>query len=390
MSEIPSTSGFRIGRVAGWAIYLGTSWTWCIGMFLPVILMRELGIVGVIAFAIPNVVGAAALGWVVRSAEESRRMIAEHRAAFVWFSLITIVFHAFFAAWMIRRIAGPGAGIAIAAVFLFFWMILHWHRGGNFMAAGIALVVSASVIAWGFWRGELPYLAQPVAGASLPAIDNLYLAPAWLLGFLCCPYLDLTFHAARQGLGKSEARAAFGIGFGVVFLAMLVLTVCYSGWLVVGFDRDRYPQLAVILAAHLIVQSCLTAALHIRQVAHVDRRIRLGQFAAFSALLILAVLAGVLARNRVSYNGLTLGEIIYRGFLGFYGLIFPAYVWLRMCRPVRSVLRVGVVIVIALPMFWLGFMNEQMVFFVPGVLIVVLAKFLPDGGKMMGKTESLA
>ena len=26
-----------------WAIYLGMSWTWCIGMFLPVLLIRDFG-----------------------------------------------------------------------------------------------------------------------------------------------------------------------------------------------------------------------------------------------------------------------------------------------------------------------------------------------------------
>jgi hypothetical protein len=50
-----------------------------------------------------------------------------------------------------------------------------------------------------------------------------------------------------------------------------------------------------------------------------------------------------------------------------------------MFEPRRSLLRVIIVIVIAAPMFWLGFVNEQMEFFVPGVLIVVLAKFLPGG-----------
>jgi hypothetical protein len=357
-------------------------------MFLPVILMRELGIPGVIAFAIPNVVGAAALGWVIRSAEQSRRMIAENREAFVWFSLITIIYHAYFAAWMIRRIAGPEAGIAIGAIFIFFWFTLQWQRGGNFLACTIALIVSAVVMAWGFSRGDLPYLAQPVGSEKLPVINNLFLAPAWLLGFLCCPYLDLTFHAARQAMTKNESRAGFTIGFGIVFAAMLVLTVCYSGWLVVGFNRDQKPQLALILAVHLIVQSCLTCALHAREIGRVHTRFRIGQFLAFSVLLLLAVFAGVVVRDRPGLNGISLGELIYRGFLGFYGLIFPAFIWLRLCKPKRTLARVAIVIVIAAPMFVLGFFYEQMLFFVPGVLIVVLSKFLPDGGRARSSARS--
>jgi hypothetical protein len=178
---------------------------------------------------------------------------------------------------------------------------------------------------------------------------------------------------------RAESRAAFAIGFGVVFAAMLVLTVCYSGWLVVGVDRAQYPRVALILAAHLMVQSCLTVALHARQIGRVQERFRIGQFVAFSALLVLVVIAGVLTRDEITYNGIALGEIFYRAFLGFYGLVFPAYIWLRMFEPRRSLLRVIIVIVIAAPMFWLGFVNEQMEFFVPGVLIVVLAKFLPGG-----------
>ena len=393
VSEISSTNAPtdalpNLARVAGWAVYLAMSWTWCIGMFLPVLLMRELGIGGVITFAIPNIVGAAAMGWAIRDGDQSRRLIGEHRPAFVWFSLITIVYHAFFAAWMIRRIAGPNAGAAVAAAFLIFWLILQWKNGGQFLAALLALAVSLAAIGWGIRRGDLPYLAQGVEadrGEGLPfaldPINNLWLTPAWMLGFLCCPYLDLTFHAARQAMSRTQARAAFTFGFGIIFPVMLAMTVAYSGWLAVGFDRARYPQLALILSAHLIVQSCLTVALHVRQIPRVQQRASIRQFLAFMTILILAVLLGVWDRSQFRYNGMALGEIIYRVFLGFYGLVFPAYVWLRMFPPRRSLLRVGTVILIAAPLFWLGFADERMGFMAPGVLIVVLAKFLPDAVK---------
>ena len=38
----------------GWAAYLGMSWTWCIGMFLPVLLIRDYGIWGFVVFAVPT------------------------------------------------------------------------------------------------------------------------------------------------------------------------------------------------------------------------------------------------------------------------------------------------------------------------------------------------
>ena len=61
-----------------WAIYLASSWTWCIGMFLPVLLVRDYGIWGWIVFAVPNVLGAAAMGWVLRSRSSSRHILIAH------------------------------------------------------------------------------------------------------------------------------------------------------------------------------------------------------------------------------------------------------------------------------------------------------------------------
>jgi hypothetical protein len=382
VSEISTNGGLKsvggtVARTGGWAVYLAMSWTWCIGMFLPVLLMRELGLTGVIFFAVPNIVGAAAMGWIIRGADESRRMIEENRASFVWFSLITIAYHAFFAAWMIRRLIGPSAGPAMAAVFFCFWMILQWKKGGNFLAPMMALLISIAVIGWGVWRKDLPYLAHPVGGMRLDPIDNFWLAPVWVFGFLCCPFLDMTFHAARQALSRAEARAAFAIGFGILFAFMLAITVGYSGWFI-AFDPARNPQVAMILAVHLMVQSCLTVALHVRQISPENRRPSFGHFLVFGVVLLIAVGLGVWEPDQFSYNGIGMGELIYRVFLGFYGLVFPAIVWLRIVPPRRSMLRVVMAIVVAAPLYWLGFADEKMVFMVPGVLIVVLSKFLPD------------
>src|SRR3954454_24069926 len=82
----------------GWAGYLGMSWTWCIGMFLPVLLVRDYDIWGWIVFAIPNVVGAAAMGWIL-TREGSEQITQHHRAAVNAFSIITIAFQLFFLIW---------------------------------------------------------------------------------------------------------------------------------------------------------------------------------------------------------------------------------------------------------------------------------------------------
>ena len=41
----------------GWAAFLASSWTWCIGMFLPVLMIRDYGGWGWAVFALPNILG---------------------------------------------------------------------------------------------------------------------------------------------------------------------------------------------------------------------------------------------------------------------------------------------------------------------------------------------
>ena len=135
------------GDILAWAVYLGTSWTWCIGMFLPVILVREMGLWGWIVFAIPNVVGAAAMGWVLRTADASERLVRDHRPACIAFSAVTVAFHVFFLGWLIGSrmlgigwmLAGAGLGIATIALLV--------RRSWGHAAAWAALVVSVAVIA---------------------------------------------------------------------------------------------------------------------------------------------------------------------------------------------------------------------------------------------------
>src|SRR5207248_111786 len=80
------------------------------------------------------------------------------------------------------------------------------------------------------------------------------------------------------------------------------------------------------------------------------------------------------------------GEAIYRIFMGFYGLVFPAYVWICMAPirgvapgPTRRALIVfAAAVLIAAPMFWMGFVREQTVWLLPGLAVVVLARlFVP-------------
>ncbi|MDP9174778.1 MAG: hypothetical protein M3O30_13075 [Planctomycetota bacterium] len=342
-------------------------------MFLPVLLLRDLGTGGFLVFAIPNVLGAAAMGWVLRSQLQSRGFVEQHIRACVWFSLVTIIFHAFFAAWMIRRVGGHSAGLGIAVALGLFWMILQL-RNGNFLGAGLALVVSVLAMASGFYRGDLPMIAMPIPGRAMPAIDILWLAPVCVFGFLLCPYLDLTFHAARQDTSRYESRAAFTLGFCGFFAMMILFTRAYSGWLVSGFARDLFPQVALILCVHFVVQSCFTVTAHVQQLGMQLRQISIPKFIFFCLAFVAIVFLGAVAHRNVLYHGLESGEVVYRCFLGFYGLVFPAYVWLCVVPPRRSQYHFLLAVFIAAPMFWLAMIEQQMVWAVPGVLAPIVAK----------------
>jgi hypothetical protein len=97
-----------------------------------------------------------------------------------------------------------------------------------------------------------------------------------------------------------------------------------------------------------------------------------------------------------AYHGLSVGEIIYRLFMAFYGLVFPAYVWLCMIptgdghsgpsRPTRGKVRVWLFAVgMAAPMFWMGFVERQTWWLAPGLGVVLAARlFLPRGRRGAG------
>jgi hypothetical protein len=69
--------------------------------------------------------------------------------------------------------------------------------------------------------------------------------------------------------------------------------------------------------------------------------------------------------------------------MAFYGLIFPAYVWicawpLRAPRKAdaRALILCAVAIAIAAPGFWLGFIERKMIWVVPAVAVVLIAGFI--------------
>ena len=365
-----------VGMWLGWAVYLGTSWTWCIGMFLPVLMMRDYGIAGFLVFAIPNVLGAAAMGWVLRDELISADIVQAHRQACVSFSLVTILFHLFFGGWVIALLTGPSfAPFGLLAV-VCFYVAARAGRATLFASASFVLAVSVWAFLRGWFAGEFPDFLGRAPRA--PVRDLLWIAPVSAFGFALCPYLDLTFHRARQHLDRTGARVAFGIGFGVVFTAMILFTLAYSGRARVLLVNIYGVSVlvAALLGCHMLIQAAQTTALHARELKWPQEP---GVLIAFGIVAMGCLFAGSLVgQNPVA------GESIYRFFMGFYSLIFPAYVWLCMIgSSTRAPSRQAVVaflaaVAIAAPMFWLGFIEGRMIWLLPGLGMVLMARlFVP-------------
>jgi hypothetical protein len=244
-------------------------------------------------------------------------------------------------------------------------------------------MLSAAAFAVLFAMGELD-VSNGFARGELDRAEVLYLGPVCVLGFVLCPHLDMTFHAAAQGAGQSR-RAAFTLGFGVLFSVMVLFTLGYAHMFgtrpLLSVGGPRWV-LGVVLA-HVAAQLTYTTVLHHRylQASRATHRARLP--GAYAGAITVAVALGALSPRIGWAWGLSAGELIYRGFMGFYGLVFPAYVWICMIPrrgvsgPTRGAVRVWALAVgIALPMFAMGFLARQSFWLGPGVLVVLLARLM--------------
>ncbi len=355
-------------------------------MFLPVILVRDYGIGGWIVFAIPNVIGAAAMGWVIRSPGSSKAIVGTHRVACQMFSAVTIAFHLFFVIVVVMPLAQSLAipprvaidvamgGVIAASALLY---IYFTRRPGSGRIVAI-IVTCISLVAMAFVLAEMRLLAEQKPNDWQPILvspgPNLFwLALVCIFGFTFCPYLDLTFHRARQL--THHPRQSFGYGFGVVFFSMIVFTLLYARL----FQSNLVNSwIAIFLFIHIGTQVVFTIAVHARQL-----RIN-GEIAAIVAgtLFIAAVVAYFKMNDGYIVNHLRAGEVIYRLFMGFYGLVFPAYVWLVMLpgrgrtMDGRNVVVFAIAVTLAAPMFFTAFILGQMFWLGPGLGLVLASKLL--------------
>lgn len=383
MSAVPALSARAPARggplaTVGWAVYLASSWTWCIGMYLPTLLVRDAGKLAFVAFIVPNAVGAGLVGWVL--AGRGRAFAESKRPMILAFTAATIAFHGY---WIVTRLAAPVDGD---------WALF---AGGMLLGASLVLNLAAAT---GGARGlaaaltMLFSLGAAFALLAYPA-DSPWLAGGWAdlsgiaavcaLGFGLCPYLDVTFH--RCVAEARRPRAAFTIGF--VLFAMVLLVVSRGRALVplppgpVFIDAG---VLAAVVGAHFGAQTAFTVAAQVQAIRPVTGvRVRTG----VRATLVPGLVGVGLGVAAVSVGGsplagMTLDELGYRAFLGLYGLVFPAWLVLTIGgRPAtsrRTLTALAVVCAAALPFFVYGFVWLREVWLIPGVAIVLLGRALAD------------
>ena len=338
-------------KTIGWGLYLTCSWTWCIGMFLPVILIHRFGWLGFVLFTIPNIIGCTAFGYVIRTPERSKALVEKYKTAMTLFAIVTVAFHVFFIAmialvyfndysflislWIPFCILAIGAGLAFLPTKA--WPIL-----------ATLLWVFSIIVGITF----LPF--SPLPAGEFPWQDAVWLLPITTFGFLLSPYLDPTFHRALQ---CSPSKHSFGV-FGISFLVMLGVTFAYQG--------NILWTLSTLLGLHLILQSIFTIGAHIREGIRIEPSKRkiivfvvLTLFASFFAVVAIHRFGGVSPPG----NWLPSWQDDYIRYFVFYGLIFPAVVAIfmftgRKFTPIRVTFFIFTAL-FSLPLLEAGYLRGQ-------------------------------
>ncbi len=373
----------------GWATYLGCSWTWCIGMFFPAILLRDFGWLAWVVFVVPNVLGAAVMGFVLSHGHTSERFVARHRPACMVFSVVTILFQCYFLFWVAAVILPDTKRILSLLAFLLLLYGVSWKQGIQVrLASCVVFMISVGTMI--FFAKTLPfsfeYLHDPNFGTLAPQLRRL--VPVFIFGFALSPYLDLTFHHASQQTASGVTRASFVLGFGVFFFLMLVFTLLYAPSVIALFftqteteaalfQLTNRPTLRRLLFVHFTLQAGFTAILH-HQRLRKQVRVGLKQELVFVLTVgLTGALLFALGRDQILF-GLSGHELIYRAFLAFYGLLAPAYIWIcvipfKTMGMHQKVDRVtyGGAIGLALPLFAWAFWAAEYRVLAPGLCLVL-------------------
>lgn len=346
----------------GWGFYLAVSWTWVIGMILPALMLRDFGWWGLAVFLVPNAIGAALMGTVLRDAESAKRLRLRHKEAIGLFSIVTIAFHLYVLgaiAMLLPRTMGLLV-VCVVAAGLWFIALLRGERFGHLRgaAAMVWLTSVALAVVYIAWGGS-DRLLEAAPYATNFSRDLLMLAPVVVFGFVLCPYLDATFLRARMETSPAGGRAGFAFGFLGPFVVMIGFTALYSVAITSGYD-----DLWIIVMFHLFLQSAFTVSVHSRE----GFGKRGGLLPSVALAVAAIVLAWLLPKGPIPWADNMLGrEVVYRLFMSAYGLFFPAYVLFAV---VPDAMKMGplpkagravtaVTIAAVLPLYTLGFIARQ-------------------------------
>lgn len=372
-------------QIALRACFLACSWCWCIGTWLPVYLCREFGWPGWAAFLVPNCIGAAAVGVIVQGRAGSLAMERDHPAALRWFSIVTIAFHAWFLGALLTQVVplgSPGdalAGAGAAAAFVLGAMLVGswWSSRAWNIAAVVTLALSMACWFGASQTGSTLRLPPDTGPGGLGGLAMAF--PVIAIGFLLCPLMDLTFHRVCREMPRTSAAAAFIVAFGVVFPVLLGFSLLYAGGAIRGW-------LSYYVVAHIALQCTFTMGSHWRELRErwrsgaaitgaTPHRATPHKVAFAAALLALAGVGAWLATAGDLRPGYRLARLGYELFMSMYGLVFPAYVWIVMVRrgvALRArIIACAAAVALASPLFWVGYIQQQYVWLLPGVGIVL-------------------
>ncbi len=378
------------------AAFLAISWTWCIGMWLPVLFIRDYGLWSFLVFALPNCIGAAAMGLALAKPGAALEFAQRHRMAIVCFSAVTMAFQMFFLTWLLHSQGTSKEGIVLICLVIASIFAQPLVRGLRARTtAVVVLTLSLGLAAWWLLGNFTRLGADKLPTTSRPLGELGGLAAVCVLGFAMCPFLDATFLKARIRSQGSQGSYAFLLGFLVLFASMICLTFLYGIDIVAKAAADDSPvhvvYLAIPLVFHVGIQLLYTIGVHDDVLRDGDAVCNLPpsnglSIAGFVGGIIATLAALVIAPLR---SDMTNWELFYRGFMSFYGLVFPAYVWIVAWPyqhnggvPTRQ--RVAIMagaIIAATPFYWWGSIDRESHWLYAGVGVVIaagiIARLLP-------------
>ncbi len=414
----PSKTPSTFQQTIVWGTFLATSWTWVIGMVLPVLLCGIFNFWGWLAFAIPNIIGAGAVGYFSygRTLEEKEAFIRKHLLMLTVFSIVTVLFQLFVISWLITRLVGPLALLMYVLLVSMFMRLGARDRRSDLLVTMGVFVLSLAGLVYFCMETTPSWMEADFFQLSLVQAKNLlWLSLALSLGFLACPFMDMTLLRARNEMGEKASRWAFGVGFGVFFLAMIVFTLAYAKgmeFLPAGV-LPRARQVFAVVALHIILQGAATTALHLGELrrrpllpgagmwvalaigavgmlvlAGLGREVEL-QASAEDAVLVTRWTLHSLGAAIPSFEGLDQGEVVYRGFLAFYAFLFPSYAWTCMFNASAdasservSMTRMGVALTLgaaASGIAAVGFFSNEFFWVFPGVVLILAGPWVAKG-----------